>query len=248
MAGRVIAAHERLGDLPTRIAPLGLLGDARGRALNLRDYALRPRRFARGVPAIGVVGTSMNSGKTRTAASVVKGLTRCGLRVGAVKLTGTGAGGDLWALEDSGARPVLDFTDAGFASTYRVPVAELLACAKLLLGEVAAHGADVVVAEIADGLQQPETAALLASPGLREACAGMVFASEGALGAAAGVARLHAEGYPVLAVSGRLCLSPLALREAREAADVPVLDLETLERPEIAGSFLSLRALTRRLA
>ena len=39
--------------------------------------------------------------------------------------TGTGAGIDVWLMSDAGADMVLDFTDAGFASTHRLSGAEL---------------------------------------------------------------------------------------------------------------------------
>ena len=48
---------------------------------------------------------------------MVKGLTGAGYRVGAAKVTGTGAGGDLWLMRDHGAYEALDFTDAGMATT-----------------------------------------------------------------------------------------------------------------------------------
>ncbi len=55
----------------------------------------------------------MNAGKTTTAASLIKGVTAYGMKVGAAKITGTGAGGDFWFMIDSGTEPVLDFVDAG---------------------------------------------------------------------------------------------------------------------------------------
>ena len=45
-------------------------------------------------PVLIVAGTAMNAGKTTAAARLIKGLQRAGLRVGAAKVTGTGAGGD----------------------------------------------------------------------------------------------------------------------------------------------------------
>ena len=54
----------------------------------------------------------MNSGKTTTVAAITHGLTAAGLRVGAMKVTGTGAGGDPFLFADAGAAEVLDFTSA----------------------------------------------------------------------------------------------------------------------------------------
>ena len=86
----------------TRITPLGLLGDASGRPVNLADYALKPVRSDFPLPmTIAAVGTAMNAGKTTTAAYLIRGLVNAGLKVGAAKLTGTGSGGDCWLMTDA---------------------------------------------------------------------------------------------------------------------------------------------------
>src|SRR3954452_14468457 len=101
VAGQVLDNHARM-DEATRIRPLGLLHDQRGRRINVADYALgpAPQRIGRGPTTIAVVGTSMNSGKTTTAASLFRGLRAAGVKVGAAKVTGTGAGGDGWLMKD----------------------------------------------------------------------------------------------------------------------------------------------------
>lgn len=103
--------------------------DAQGKVLNLRRYALsaQSRRGLRKKPVIAVLGTSMNPGKT-TAAALVRGLSAAGYRVAAVKATGTGSGNDVWSYADAGAALTLDFTDAGYPSTYRIPSLEIQAC------------------------------------------------------------------------------------------------------------------------
>ena len=50
----------------------------------------------------------MDAGKTQTATFLVRGMVTAGLRVGYAKVTGTGAGGDIWWLKDAGADPVLE--------------------------------------------------------------------------------------------------------------------------------------------
>src|SRR5206468_4872914 len=142
-----------------------LIGDANGSVINIADLALgEPVQALHRPTTLVVVGTSMNSGKTTTVASVAMGLTRAGLRVGTAKVTGTAAGGDPWLFRDSGAVVALDFTDAGMATTFRMPPERLLDGALLLHGHVAAHGVDVIVLEIADGLLHQETAQLLDRP------------------------------------------------------------------------------------
>jgi hypothetical protein len=237
IAARAVTRHAGL-KRATRIVPVGLLADRHGQVLNLRDHALPPRCHEGARPAVvAVVGTAMNAGKTTTAANLVRGYKGRGHRVGAAKVTGTGAGGDRWAVLDAGADRVLDFTDCGLASTYGVDLATLERMFEQLIAELAADGADVVVLEIADGLLQDETAALLQSPVFATGVDALVFAAGDALGALAGVRRLAELALPVVAVSGLLTAAPLALREAAAALGLPVVGCADLGRgrwlPEI---------------
>ena len=86
----------------------------------------------------------MNSGKTTTAASLIHGLKRAGLKVAAVKVTGTGSGGDLWSMSDAGAATTLDFTDLGHASTAGLPHTEVLRVANGLIDLGSASGAEAI--------------------------------------------------------------------------------------------------------
>ncbi|CRK61888.1 hypothetical malic enzyme protein [Alloactinosynnema sp. L-07] len=225
---------------PTTVRPLGLVADATGRVLNVSDLGLGapPLTALRKPPTFIVVGTSMNSGKTTTVASLVHGLTRSGLRVGAAKVTGTAAGGDPWLFRDSGAVVALDFTDAGMATTFRIPMERLVASSLLLHGHLMARGVDAIVLEIADGLLQPETAQLLDRPEIRRITDGVLFAAADSSGALYGVQRLRAANHPVLAVSGLLTISPLAVREAQAGLDVPVYGSDDLQSPALAGELL----------
>lgn len=103
---------------PTRLRVLGQVHDGDGRPLNTRSFGL-PLRIdsangtRSGVEVILVVGSSMNSGKT----TIARALDRRGYRVAAAKVTGTASGKDGRFFEASGARPVVDFTSAGYPST-----------------------------------------------------------------------------------------------------------------------------------
>ncbi len=103
IASRAICWHAKISRGPTQITPIGLIGDIAGYPINLKDYALAP--FVAGCDfeptCIAVVGTAMDSGKTQTCVHLVRGLVAAGLRVGYVKATGTGAGGDIWWLNRS---------------------------------------------------------------------------------------------------------------------------------------------------
>ncbi len=227
LAGRCTSRHERTRR-PTRIAPVGLLADARGRVLALRDFAPLGRQGeGRGEATppftLAVVGTAMNAGKTTTAAALVRGYRRLGRRVAALKATGTGSGGDRFALLDAGAAPVFDFTDLGFASTCRLPGAELEAIFTRLLAAAAAAGAEVAVVEIADGLLFEDTARLVGSAAFRRRVDALVLAAADALGAAGSVHWLRDHGLAPALVSGALTASPLAVREAEGALALPVV-------------------------
>jgi hypothetical protein len=220
---------------PTHISPIGLVGDARGTPLNLHQFALEPVVGGRPRPrTVAVLGTAMNSGKTTTARYLIAGLSRAGLRPGAAKITGTGSGGDYWVMTDAGAHRVLDFTDAGYSSTYRIPLQEVQAAAAKLIGHLAQAGCDVIVIEVADGLFQEQNAELIRSEFFRGYVDGVFFAAGGAMGAAAGIAELRSAGVPMLGISGKLTASELSIREARQFLDVPVYAKAQLGDPELA--------------
>lgn len=240
LASRARSWHAKILRGPTEITPLGLLGDASGRRVNLRDYALEPvepSRDFRPTPIV-VVGTSMDSGKTQTCVHLTRGLINAGLRVGYAKITGTGAGGDYWWLRDAGADPVLDFTDVGMASTYMLDPDELDQVFASLVNHVTARGVDAMVLEIADGVLQGETAALLRGSTFAATAGGIVLAAQDSMGAMAGVNWLADLPTPVLALSGVLTAAPLQAAEARQATGLPIHDRAALATADIAMGLL----------
>ncbi|MBZ9661137.1 hypothetical protein LB523_19005 [Mesorhizobium sp. ESP-6-4] len=221
IAAQELSRHDRMA-APTKITPLGLVGDKFGRRLNVWDYKVSSDDLRPSLPIVLSLGTSMNAGKTLTATSLVRGFKKLGLKVAALKITGTGSGGDMWIVRDAGADLVLDFTDAGFATTYLASVELIEKGAFRLLNHAAENGCDVAVIEIADGLQQRETSELIWAESLRSIALGTIFASYDAMGAKYGVDSLRAAGHNVLAISGRIGRSPLAVREAEEATGLHV--------------------------
>jgi hypothetical protein len=234
VVGWVTSAHTRRG-APTELEVLGLLVDQTGRPLSMDGFAMAAPVPAR--PELGtfvVVGSSMNAGKTTTAAALVRGWSDAGLRVGAGKVTGCGSGKDRWMYEDAGAEEIVDFLDFGMASTFGYPPQRLRATMVGTRDALVGRGVSVVVLEIADGLLQEETQALAA--GLAGFADGVVLAVADALSAVAGVGIMAELGAPVRAVSGLLTASPLASREAAAATGLPVLSPAEL----IAGGGLDL--------
>jgi len=223
----------------SKILPIGVLATRDGKPVNVADAALAfspSAKPARKPIVITVLGASMNAGKTTTAANIIKSLRKQNLKVGAVKLTGTGSGGDCWLFKDAGADPVLDFTDAGFASTYNAPIDALEQAGRMLFAALAAEGPDIVVCEIADGLLQQETLALLQSSFLKEATDSVIFAAGDPISAAAGVHILASHGFLTAAISGLVSASPLASAEAARATGLPVLTQEELLNAEGGAS------------
>ena len=231
--GTMNVQHGRM-KTPTRIQPLALLCDARGHILNLDRYAMQTQAEYGTIPAIGVVGASMNAGKTSAVASLVHGLQRAGFRVAALKATGTGAFGDYNAYVDAGAHFAADFTDVGMVSTYLQPLSRIETGIRALFNAAAERGCNVAVVEFADGVLQQETAALLANPRMRELFGGFLYAVPDALAALGGKVALKQFGIEPLALTGLLTQSPLNVTEAQRATGLPVLSREALRKPEQA--------------
>lgn len=217
---------------PTEISPLGLVGDAEGVPLNLRGWKIdRGPENRRNIPSFLVVGSAMNAGKTTTAAQLTLGLVQDGFKVGVMKVTGTGSGGDLWHFLDAGATSAVDFTDAGYASTYRLRHQAVLNITQFLGNYSRNQNIDALVVEVADGLLQAETHALLVSPIFLSQFSGVLHAAVDAHSALFGVEFLQHLGYKVLAVSGVVSSSPLASQEFSSCCAVPILTKNQLCTP-----------------
>lgn len=156
--GRCTSVNPDIGP-PFRAEVLGAvlsfpaLGDRIGRPAHIRDRAVPPAEVLQcRIPVVYVAGTCMNSGKTVAATELVRGLSRLGLRVAAVKLTGVSLMRDALSMRDAGAVAALTFNDAGAASTragMTVPVARGL-FNKLV--EPLGARPEVIVAELGDGI------------------------------------------------------------------------------------------------
>jgi hypothetical protein len=155
-------------------------------------------------------------------------------------VTGTGSGGDYWVMIDAGAHRMLDFTDAGLASTYRQPMQVVERTFRRLVDHLTESGSGVNLVEVADGVYQRETARLIESDVFRETVDVVLFAAGDAMGAAAGVSHLQQIGLTVVAVSGRITRSPLATREAEGATGLPVVTIQQLSDPMTAAALLGL--------
>lgn len=244
VCGELASKHSAVAG-PTRLRVLGSVCDWRGQPLNQRTFALPPRMPK---PNYGhlmvVVGASMNAGKTTTVGTLVRALSANGGRVAAAKITGTAASKDLRFFESCGARPVLDFTAAGYPSTYLLSYSELMQIYTTLLGHLQDAEPEYIVIEIADGIFQRETRMLLESAEFRQTIDHLFFAASGSLSAECGERRLQEFGLPLRAITGTITQSPLAMREATEVTGTPCLTIDQM----VSGEVFKLLESTPRVA
>jgi hypothetical protein len=220
LCGLVATRHASVAE-PSKLRLLGAVADRDGRALRLGDFAVPPSPPSPKPRIVVVCGSSMDAGKTYTAMSLIIGLRQQGLRVAGIKLTGTASGRDMWSMRDAGACAALDFVDGGLPSTYLCSLKELLHLYELLVGHAVARGAECVVVEVADGLLQAETGALFQASHFVGSVDAWVLAATDPLAAVGGVAVLRGWGITPAAVSGRVSMSPLGLREVEKATKLP---------------------------
>lgn len=236
--GVMRAANKRMAG-PTRVIPVGMLCDKDGKPVNLADYSLPELPGSRNLTVIAAVGASMNAGKTTAVAGFAHGLTRAGYRVAALKATGTGAFGDYNAYIDASAHYVADFVDAGMVSTYMEPLPRIIDGLDTLLGHAAKNGCDIAIVELADGIFQGETAALLKHDDFRPGFDGFLFSAPCAASASGGCSVLRSMGIEPDIVTGMVSCSPLAASEAEAAANIRIVTLENLCDPVSAGALLA---------
>jgi hypothetical protein len=125
-----------------------------GEPARMSDFALRPVAQQLDAPVILLIGTSMSSGKTASAKTIVRALKRRGLRVGGTKLTGVGRYRDVLGMADAGADVIFDFVDAGLPST--VCEREVFEPAlEAITSNMAREGVDVLVAEAGASPMEP---------------------------------------------------------------------------------------------
>jgi hypothetical protein len=222
MIGTVKNLHQEYGR-PTRVSFLGYISDEKGMRVNLKELKFLPS-IPKGTVKnlILVVGTGMNSGKTTCAAKLIKHLHRTGYSVASCKVTGSVSNRDRDEMRSASAKPVIDFSDYGFPSTYLSSREELVGLFNLILARLEKSNPDVVVMEVADGILQRETASLLSEPSVRRTVKGVVLAADSALSALYAVDRLKESGYNLIGVTGKFTSAPLYVREFAENCDVPV--------------------------
>lgn len=237
--GILESAHSKLEkDGPTRLKMVGFAADESGQIINTIDQgSTKLKRFngsnAAGTKVILSLGSSMDSGKTTTAAYLCHGFAKQGIKSAYIKLTGTAYPKDRNLAYDLGASVAVDFAKYGFPSTYLRSEIELLNLYETLLGDVLSIRPEYVVVEIADGLFQRETRMLLQNPVFMNTVHQVVFSSGDSLASVQGVHTLTNWGIRPAALSGLFTASPLLIKEVRdyqsERQDLPFIPILTLD-------------------
>lgn len=183
------------------------------------------------------IGSSMDSGKTTTAAYLCKGLVNAGAITAYMKLTGTVYNKDRQLVYDRGAHMATDFSAFGFPSTYMFDKETLLDLYQSLYLKIEqACAPDVIVVEIADGILQRETQFLLNDKAFMSTIDGVILSCGDSLGAISGLHVLRNINIEPFALSGLFTASDLLMDEVRAVVDTPVLNLQELLNPDkVAG-------------
>ena len=214
---------------PTRVKILGFVCDKNGEVINTRNFSLiNPRKKIKTNPRsrmILVCGSSMNSGKSVSAAACCWALSAMGYRVRASKITGTASLKDILHMNDAGAEHYSDFTYLGFPSTYMLDPDELHTIFNLLDLKYANNPKNFWIVELADGIIQRETAKLLSSEEVLSRVHRFIFCANDAFGAIGGL-RILNEKFNITphAISGVCSSSPLLVRELSQFTDTPVFN------------------------
>ena len=137
------------------------------------------------VPIVALAGTCMEAGKTAAACAIISRMRHRGLTIDAFKATGVSLRRDILAMEDSGARRSMIFTDLGIVTT---TAASGPALTRVMLNEMAAGKPDVIVFELGDGLLGAYgVEAILNDEAIRASLTGVVLSANDPVAAWGGV-------------------------------------------------------------
>lgn len=221
--------YEEVG--PTEVKLLGYAVDKNNNVVNSIYNKKKKVSFARTkkkkYDVYLSVGASMDSGKTTTAAYFCKGLNDSGLKTAYIKLTGTVYAKDRNLVRDAGAMVSVDFSHCGYPSTYMVGTDDVLDIFATLTKHIEKEipNIDTLIVEIADGLVQKETYALLQNKKLMKNVTGVIMSCPDSLSAFGGLDVLRSIDIEPVIIGGILTASPLMVKEVKAFTDLPVYAL-----------------------
>jgi len=232
--GELRTMHNRYEDTgPTKLKLIGMVVDQTGAILN--THQVLPPNISLPKPSPKIIlsiGSSMDSGKTTTAAHTIHGLTKAGLRVAFIKLTGTAYARDIRLANDFGAVSSLDFSHFGYPSTYMRPVEELIQLFNALIVASMKNHPQAIVVEIADGILQRETYGLLSNSRFMNMIHDIILSGVDSLGLLGALQVLEELQITPTLLAGRVTSSPLLIQEVQNLCTIPVLNLQQLIDPQ----------------
>jgi hypothetical protein len=231
--GIVASQNADLDDYePTKVKLIGYCCEKDGSVINTKFYNKTRHAFTGKVPGnmkiVLSIGSTMDSGKTTTAAFTARGLKASGKKVGFIKFTGTAYSKDRDFVFDCGADVVSDFAELGFPSTFMCDLDILLDVYQTLLEHMANEGVEYLVMEIADGLFQQETEMLLKHKSFMSTIHSVIFSCGDSLSAIQGLTTLKAINITPNLISGRFTMSPLLISEVQKFVEMPVLTIDEI--------------------
>ncbi|GAA4280671.1 P-loop NTPase family protein [Gaetbulibacter aestuarii] len=240
--------YEEIG--PTEVRLVGYAVDENDAVINtiyngidrLKFNPIKPRDYQIYLS----LGSSMDSGKTTTAAFLSRGFMDQKKRVAFIKLTGTVFAKDCSFVRDCGAKTAIDFSYCGYPSTYLESKETILDILETLLDRVERALPDVVVIEIADGLLQKETKALIEHRPFMDMVDGVVLSCSDSLAVQTGIQTLERLHHPPVIISGMFTTSPLMIKEVKNITNIPIFTLEDFtDKITFGSAFSSLDALMK---
>jgi len=226
---------------PTTVRLIGYCCEKDGSVMNTLFREKNRTSFAGHVPnnakIILSIGSTMDSGKTTTAAHIARGLKTTGKQVAFMKLTGTVYTKDVDYVVDCGADVGIDFSNLGFPSTYLIDETTILDIYQTLLNELGESKPEYIVMEIADGLFQRETSMLLNNKSFMSTIHNVVFSCGDSLSVMAGLQVLNGWSIRPCMVSGRFTMSPLLITEVTDRMNIPVHTIDQIMTGELNTIF-----------
>lgn len=230
VVGIVSSFHSRFAaNGPTVVRMIGYATDDNDQVINTKYHNVEVPSTSTNPDrkVILSIGGAMDSGKTTSAGYLSRGLKNAGKKVTYLKLTGTAYSKDVDFVIDCGADTGYDFSHYGYPSTYMESVEELLELFDNLLAKADSDNPDYVVVEIADGILQRETNALIQSK-LMEKVDAVLYSDSSSTGILSGLESLKNIGIAPFGVCGSFVASPLMVDEVSTRSNINIFTLEEL--------------------
>jgi len=216
-------------EVPT-VELVGYAVDMQGQVINTREQNLLPFDPSQvRSKVILSIGSSMDAGKTTTAAYLSAGLQSQGAQVAFIKLTGTTFPKDKRFVRDRGTDYVCDFADLGFPSTFLEDETTLLGIYQTLVDQCwEAVQPEYIVLEIAYGILQRETELLLDNPAFMNTIYDVILSCATSLEVQSALHILDRKGIRPFALAGLFTASELMIQEVARSVEIPIIRLPHL--------------------